>query len=62
MFGAWRDYQLPHVRLIWFCVYFAIAGAALALGAGGASALIAALVGLALLSALEFWYRRSHHE
>jgi Flp pilus assembly protein TadB len=58
MLRSWRDWQLPHVRWICLGVYFAVGIVALVLGAGPASALIAAVVGTAVVGVLELWFRR----
>jgi hypothetical protein len=60
MLASWRNWQLPHVRWIWVSVYLAAGVIALLLGAGGASALIAAVVALPLVGGLELWFRRRH--
>ena len=60
MFASWRNWQLPNVRWIWVSVYFVAGAIALVLGAGAASALIAAVVALPVVGGLELWFRRQH--
>jgi uncharacterized membrane protein YfcA len=60
MLASWRHWQLPHVRWIWVSVYLAAGAVALVLGAGVASALIAAVVALSVVGALELWFRHRH--
>jgi hypothetical protein len=62
MLASWRNWQLPHVRWIWVSAYLVAGVAALALGAGAASALIGAVVAVPVVSGLELWFRRRHSE
>ena len=60
MFASWEGWQLPHVRWISGSAYLVGAIAALVLGAGIASALIGAVVAVAVVCPLEGWARFRH--
>jgi hypothetical protein len=50
------------VRWIWVSVYLVAGAIALLLGAGAASALIAAVVAVPVVGGLELWFRGHHSE
>jgi uncharacterized membrane protein YjjP (DUF1212 family) len=55
-----RTWRLPRARWIFVTAYVISAAVLLVLGSGAWTALLAILVALVLVTALELWFRRRH--
>jgi hypothetical protein len=56
----WRDWRLPRARWIWVISYLISGALLLVLGVGAWTPVVAVLVALAFVTALELWFRRRH--